>query len=129
MNIPDNLKYTKSHEWVRLDGNTAFVGITDYAQESLGDIVYIELPEVGAEVAADEELTTIESVKAAEPIYSPLTGNIVEVNEALNDKPELINQEPYGSYIFAVELDDTSAYEKLLTSDEYAKLVEAEKED
>ena len=106
MNVPEDLKYTESHEWIRLDGSKAFVGITDYAQESLGDIVYIELPATGSSVAADEELTTIESVKAAEPIYSPLPGIITEVNEELNDKPELLNSQPYEAYIFVLELED-----------------------
>ena len=129
MNVPENLKYTKSHEWVRLEGDTAFVGITDYAQETLGDIVYIELPEVGAVVAADEELTTIESVKAAEPIYSPLAGAIAQVNDELNDKPELINQKPYDAYIFAVKPEDSSSVEKLMSAQEYEKLVEAEGHD
>ena len=126
MNVPENLKYTKSHEWIRLEGNRAFVGITDYAQGSLGDIVYIELPETGVTAAADEELTTIESVKAAEPIYSPLAGTIASVNEELNDKPELINTQPYDAYIFALDLEDTAACDALMTPEEYAQFVEAE---
>ncbi len=129
MSVPDNLKYTESHEWIRLDGTTAYVGITDYAQESLGDIVYIELPETGASVSADDELTTIESVKAAEPIYSPLTGTISEVNEELNDNPELINSQPFETHIFALELEDTSGYEKLMSPGEYQKLLESEEND
>ena len=128
MNVPENLKYTKSHEWIRLDGNRAFVGITDYAQGSLGDIVYIELPEAGVTAAVDEELTTIESVKAAEPIYSPLAGVIASVNENLNDKPELINSQPYDAYIFALDLEDTAAYDALMKPDEYTRFVEAEGE-
>lgn len=128
MNIPENLKYTKSHEWIRLDGNRAFVGITDYAQSSLGDIVYVELPDSGVSVAADEELTTIESVKAAEPIFSPLAGVIASVNEELNDKPELINTQPYDAYIFALDLDDTKAVDALLTAEDYGQFVEAEGE-
>ena len=126
MGVPDNLKYTESHEWVRLDGKTAYVGITDYAQESLGDIVYIELPETGASVSADDELTTIESVKAAEPIYSPLAGTISAANEDLNDNPELINSKPYETYIFALDLEDTAAYENLMSASEYDKFLEAE---
>ena len=125
MNIPENLKYTKSHEWVRIEGNTAYVGITDYAQQSLGDIVYIELPEVGTSVQADEELTTIESVKAAEPISSPVTGSVIKVNEELNDKPEIINERPYEAYIFAVELDEAAADEGLMSAEEYTEFVEA----
>lgn len=128
MNVPENLKYTKSHEWIRLEGNTAFVGITDYAQESLGDIVYVELPAVRTTVAADDELTTIESVKAAEPIYSPLDGAIASVNEELNDKPELINSAPYDAYIFSIVLEDTAGYDRLLTPEEYMQFVKAEGE-
>jgi glycine cleavage system H protein len=128
MNVPKDLKYVKSHEWVRLDGNRAYVGITDYAQESLGDIVYVELPETGAAVNADEELTTIESVKAAEPIYSPLAGTVAAVNEDLNEKPEIINASPYDAFIFAIDLEDTAAYDDLMTPDEYTSFVEAEGE-
>jgi len=128
MNIPENLKYTKSHEWLRFDGSRVFVGITDFAQNSLGDIVYIELPEVGAEVGADEELTTIESVKAAEPIYSPLAGRVVEVNEELNDKPELINSGPYEAHVFVLEVADSGALDELMTAEEYAEFVEEEKD-
>ncbi len=129
MNVPENLKYTKSHEWIRLDGSTAYVGITDYAQETLGDIVYIELPETGAAVSADEELTTIESVKAAEPIHSPLAGTVTEVNEELNDSPELINSQPYEAFIFALELEDTKAYEELMSPEEYTEFAEKEEND
>ena len=126
MNLPENLKYTESHEWVRLEGKRAFVGITDYAQETLGDIVYIDLPEIGTEVDADEEITTIESVKAAEPIYSPLAGTIAMVNEDLNDSPESINSKPYEAYLFAVDLVDSDSYGSLMSSDEYARFVESE---
>ncbi|MBN1686927.1 MAG: glycine cleavage system protein GcvH [Spirochaetales bacterium] len=129
MNIPEHLKYTKSHEWVRLEGDTAYVGITDYAQHSLGDIVYVELPDVGTKVGADEELTTIESVKAAEPIYSPLAGSIAAVNEELNDKPEIINEKPYEAFIFAVKLEDKAACDTLMNAKEYGELVEAEGDD
>ena len=128
MNVPENLKYTESHEWIRLEGGRAFVGITDYAQESLGDIVYIELPEVGATVAADEEITTIESVKAAEPIYSPLAGKIAQVNEDLDDSPELINSKPYEAYLFAVDLDDPTSYETLLSAADYTRFVESQED-
>ena len=95
------------------------MGITDYAQDSLGDIVYIELPDTGATVGADEEITTIESVKAAEPIYSPLAGKIAQVNEELEDSPELINSKPYEAYLFAVDLDDPSSYEELMSAADY----------
>lgn len=128
MNVPENLKYTKSHEWVRLDGGRVYVGITDFAQESLGDIVYIELPEVGASVTADEEITTIESVKAAEPIYSPLAGTIALINEELNDSPELINGQPYEAYLFAVDLSDPADYETLMSPEEYTSFVESQED-
>ena len=126
MNTPVDLKYTKSHEWIRLEGNRAYVGITDYAQDNLGDIVYIDLPEVGREVDTDEELTTIESVKAAEPIFAPLKGVLVEVNEALVDNPELINEDPYGSHIFVIEVVDNSEYDSLLDSTGYNNFVSEE---
>lgn len=126
MNTPDDLKYTESHEWVRIEGTKAYVGITDYAQDSLGDIVYIELPEVDKKVDKEEELTTIESVKAAEPIYSPLSGTVVEINEDLNDTPELINQKPYEAFLFAVEFSDSSEVDKLLSSAAYEEFVSKE---
>ena len=125
MKVPENLKYTKSHEWIRLKGKKAFVGITDFAQNSLGDIVYVELPEAGMSVTADDELTTIESVKAAEPIYSPLDGVIASVNEELNDAPELINSKPYDVYLFAIDIEDTAAYDRLMTPAEYTQFIEA----
>ena len=128
MNYPEDLKYTKSHEWVRVDGKEAYIGITDYAQDTLGDLVYIELPETGSTVAADEELTTIESVKAAEPIYSPLEGKVVKVNGDLEDSPELINSDPYGAFIFVLELADPSVVEELMSAAEYAAFVESEKD-
>ncbi len=128
MHIPEELKYTKSHEWIRVEGNTAFVGITDYAQESLGDIVYIELPELEQDVTIDDELTTIESVKAAEPIFAPLTGRIIEVNEDLQDSPEQINEDPYGTHIFAMEIDDPTQLDSLLDSDGYERVVQEESE-
>ena len=128
MNVPANLRYTKSHEWIRLEGSVAYIGITDYAQDTLGDLVYIELPDKDRRVVEGEELTTIESVKAAEPIYSPLEGTIVEVNQQLDDSPELINAEPYEAFIFAVELTDPSSVGTLLSSDEYIAFVENETE-
>ena len=126
MNVPADLKYTESHEWVRVEATRAYVGITDYAQESLGDIVYIELPEVDKNVAKDEELTTIESVKAAEPIHSPLSGKVVEVNEDLNETPEIINQKPYQAFLFALEISDTSEIGRLLSNKDYEELVAKE---
>ena len=94
--IPEDLRYTKSHEWVRIDGDEAVIGITDHAQELLGDLVFVELPEVGRTLQASEELGVVESVKAASDVYVPLSGEVVAVNEALNDAPETINNDPYG---------------------------------
>ncbi len=97
MNIPDELYYTKEHEWIRVEGQTATVGITDHAQEQLGDITYVELPEPGTAVSQNGELATVESVKAASDVYSPVAGTISSVNEALEDAPERINSDPYGT--------------------------------
>src|SRR3990172_3990453 len=96
MKFPDNLKYTKEHEWARLKGKTVTVGITDYAQDQLGDIVFVELPAEGDEVAADETFGVIESVKTVSDLYSPASGEVTAVNNALEDRPELVNQDPYG---------------------------------
>jgi glycine cleavage system H protein len=108
-NLPTDLKYTATHEWVRINGDgTATVGITDHAQEQLGDMVFVELPELGRVLAAAEECAVVESVKAASDIYSPLAGEIVAINEALADTPELINQDPYGEgWLFRLRIDGT----------------------
>ncbi len=126
MNIPDDRKYQKTHEWVLTKGNMATIGITDYAQDSLGDIVYIELPETGTEVSKGDEITTIESVKAASPIYSPVTGTIAEVNEELEDTPEKINQDAYNAFIIKIELSDGFDEEGLLDAVGYQAVVEEE---
>jgi glycine cleavage system H protein len=125
---PKDLRFLKSHEWVRVEGNTAYVGISEHAQEELGDIVFVELPETGDEFDAGEEVTNVESVKAASPIYCPVSGKIVKVNEELEDSPELINQKPYEAFIFAVEMNDLAELEDLLSYDEYMKFVEEEGE-
>ena len=125
MEVPETLKYTRTHQWVRVDGEKAHVGITDYAQETLGDIVYVELPEIGKEVRIDEELTIIESVKAAEPIYSPISGTVVEVNETINNSPEALNSDPYGTSLFTVHMKDIEEIGKLLDHHEYREAVEA----
>ena len=124
MAIPEDLKFLKSHELVRVDGNTAYVGISDYAQEELGDIVFVELPEIDDEFEAGEEVTNVESVKAASPIYAPVSGKIVKVNEALEDTPELVNQKPYEAFIYALELSKKSELEDLLSYSEYQKFLE-----
>lgn len=128
MNKPEDLRFLKSHEWVRVEGNTAYVGISEHAQEELGDIVFVEMPETDDEFDAGEEVTNVESVKAASPIYTPVSGKIVKVNDELEDSPELINQKPYEAFIFAVEMNDPSELEDMLSYDEYKKFVEEEGE-
>lgn len=126
--IPSELKYSKEHEWVRFDeeGN-AVVGITDHAQELLGDMVYVELPEVGDTVSAGDETGVVESVKAASDIYAPLSGEIIEVNEDLVDAPENVNAEPYDSgWLYKLSLTNEADIDDLLTADEYAELIEDE---
>lgn len=126
--IPAELKYTKTHEWVRreADGDLS-VGITDHAQEQLGDLVYVELPEKGAALSPEVECMTIESVKAASDIYAPVGGEVIEVNALLTDQPELINQEPYGDgWLFRLRPDNTKALDKLLSAQDYSELLNAE---
>lgn len=125
MNIPENLYYSNEHEWIRIEGTTAWVGITDFAQHSVGDIVFVELPETGTSVAIMGKVAVVESVKAVSDIFCPLSGTIVEVNADLETSPELINSSPYDSYIFAIELTDPAQIENLLSPSEYAKLCEA----
>lgn len=128
MGKPEDLKFLKSHEWVRVEGKTAYVGISDYAQEELGDIVFVELPEVGDEFEAGEEVTNVESVKAASPIYAPVSGKITKVNEELEDTPELVNQKPYDAFIYALEMSDASELDDLLSYSDYQKFLEEEAE-
>ena len=124
MTIKDNLRYAESHEWVSLEGDIATVGITDYAQHALGDIVYVDMPEVGAEVSAGEEFGAVESVKAASDLYSPVSGEVVEINEALEDEPGLINEDAFANWIMKVKLSDSSEVEGLLDAEAYAKICE-----
>ena len=127
MEFPEHLKYTKEHEWVAVDGGRARVGITDYAQDALGDIVYVELPDVGAAVTAMAPCAEVESTKSVSDIYAPVTGTIAEVNAALSDTPEIINQDPYGQgWLFDVELADTSQVDTLLDAAAYRALIESE---
>jgi glycine cleavage system H protein len=123
MSYPTNLKYTKDHEWVRLEGDTGTVGITDFAQQQLGDVVYVELPEVGAELTAGQVFGTIESVKAVSELYAPVSGQVVEVNAGLKDRPDEVNSKPHESWMVKVRLAgagetgglmDAAAYEALL---------------
>ena len=124
MSIPDDLQYTKSHEWVRMEEDTATIGITDHAQDELGDVVFVELPEVGATIGAGDSFGTIESVKAVSDLYTPVGGEVVEVNSSLEDAPEKINDDPYGEG-WIVKLS-TSEEADLLSPEEYEKLVEEE---
>ena len=118
-------KYTKEHEWVEVDGNTATVGITNHAQESLGDIVFIDLPTVGKEVKSNEELCVIESVKAASDIYAPIDGEVIEINNNLNDDASIVNQDPEKEgWIFKMKISDLSQYNNLMTLDEYLASLE-----
>jgi glycine cleavage system H protein len=127
--IPEDLHYSKDHEWVRVEGNAAVVGITDYAQDSLGDVVYVEVPKVGDEFAANESFGSVESVKAVSEVFSPVSGEIVGVNEALADEPEKVNQDPYGSgWMIRVQMSNPGEVDSLLTAAEYEDFTKAEKE-
>lgn len=124
MNIPQNLRYTKEHEWVRLEGDIATIGITNYAQGELGDIVFIEVETVDEQVAAEEVFGSIEAVKTVSDLYSPLSGEVTEFNEVLEDSPESVNNDPYGEgWIIKMKLNDASDYEGLMSADDYAKLI------
>ena len=119
--VPNNLKFLKSHEWARVEEDgTVTVGISDHAQELLGDIVFVELPEVGKEISQSSDIAIVESVKAASDVYSPLTGEVTEINETLNDNPEIINSSPYeDGWFFKIKPQDISEMEKLLDADAY----------
>ena len=123
--VLDDRRYSDSHEWVKIDGDIALVGISDYAQHALGNIVYVDLPEVGDEVEQGEEFGAVESVKAASDLISPISGEVIEINEDLEDKPELLNEDAYTNWIMKVKVSDPSEYDKLLDSKEYAKSCEA----
>jgi glycine cleavage system H protein len=123
--LPENLKYANSHEWACLENdNVVRVGITDFAQEQLGDLVYIELPELGRIIKAQEQCAVVESVKTASDIYSPVSGEIVAVNLALVDEPEQVNNDPYGAWIFCVKADDLSGLDQLMDADAYQLVIE-----
>ena len=126
--IPGDLKFLKSHEWARVeDADQVRIGISDHAQGQLGDLVYVELPEIGASVQAGTGVAVVESVKAASDIYSPVSGEVVEVNELLNDKPETINEDAFGEgWIFAVRISDRGELDELLDADAYAEQIENE---
>lgn len=124
---PDDVKYHKEHTWIRIAGNKGTVGITDYAQDALGDIVYIDLPEVGSLADADHEISEIESTKATSSVISPVSGKIVKVNEDLAESPEVINEDPYGKgWVAVIEMDDPSEADDLMDSSDYEKHIEEE---
>jgi glycine cleavage system H protein len=123
MAYPDGYKYTKEHEWIDLAGERGTIGITDYAQQQLGDVVYIELPEVGTKLKLGQSFGTIESVKAVSELYAPVSGEVVEVNAALKDKPETVNADPHGSWMIAVKLTNPSESGGLLDSAQYQDLL------
>jgi glycine cleavage system H protein len=126
MNVPSDLRYVKSHEWVRLDGDVATVGITDHAQDQLGEVVYVDMPDEGDEFEAGGELGEIESSKAVSAIYAPVSGEVVAVNDALEDEPETVNSSPYdGGWLVKIKVSDPSEVESLLDAAAYAGVLEA----
>lgn len=123
MNIIEDLKYTKTHEWVKVEGNKAKVGITDFAQHEISDIVHIELPEINKIVKKSQPAAVVESVKSAFDIYTPVTGKVVEINEEILNAPEKVNQDPYGAFLFVVEFNDTNELADLLSAQDYKKII------
>ena len=124
MNIPANLKYSKDHEWLKVEGDVAYIGITDFAQSQLGDIVFVDVPTVGETVAQNEVFGSIEAVKTVSDAFLPVSGEVLEFHETLNDDPDRINKDPYGEgWIIKVRLEDAAQVDSLLSADEYAKLV------
>ena len=129
MKFPKNLRYTREHEWVLIEGNQATVGITDYAQHELGEVVFVELPKVGDSVTKDEPFGVVESVKAASDVYAPLSGEVSETNDDLVSSPELINDDPYGdAWLIRVEMSDPSEVEQLMSAADYKDYIEEEGE-
>jgi len=126
MKVIEGLKYSKDHEWVKVEGNKAIIGITDYAQDSLGDVVFVDLPEPGETVNAGDAAAVVESVKAAADIYSPVSGTIIEVNTELEGSPELINEDPYQNWIIVVEINDASELDFLMDAEEYERFCKEE---
>ena len=127
MEFPKELRYSQEHEWVAVEENIATIGITDYAQEQLGDVVYVELPEVGTQVTKDEAFGVVESVKAVSDVYAPVSGTVIEINIPLPDSPETINEDPYGdAWMIRVDMSDPGEIEDLMTAAQYKKFVEEE---
>ncbi|MCQ2156673.1 MAG: glycine cleavage system protein GcvH [Bacteroidales bacterium] len=120
--IVDGLLYSESHEWVRVDGNVAIIGVSDFAQAEMGDITYVDLPSEGDEVRAGEEFGALESVKASSELFSPVSGSVVAVNSELEDAPEKVNEDPFGTWIIKVEMSDSKELDKLLNAVAYAKI-------
>ncbi|HEY8561289.1 MAG TPA: glycine cleavage system protein GcvH [Pyrinomonadaceae bacterium] len=119
-NIPENLRYSKDHEWVKVDGDVATIGITDYAQHSLGDVVYVDLPRVGDKFGSHESFGSVESVKAVSEIFTPIAGEVTEVNDALNDTPENVNNDAYGeAWMLKIKMDNPNEADSLLSAEEY----------
>ena len=128
-NVPEDLHYSKDHEWVRVDGDQAIIGITDYAQDSLGDVVYVELPKLGDSFAANESFGSVESVKAVSEVFTPVTGEVVQINESLADEPEKVNSDPYGTgWMIRVRLSNGGEVDSLLSAAEYEDFTKAESE-
>jgi glycine cleavage system H protein len=126
MNIPDNLLYSADHEWVRIEGNKAVIGVTDYAQDALGDVVYVDIPNVGANASSGDTVSEVESTKSVSDIFAPLSGTIVEVNQDLANAPELLNVDPYGEgWICVIEFAGASLTEDLLTPEQYREVIES----
>lgn len=123
-NLPAELKYSEEHEWVKTEGEKVRIGITDFAQSELGDIVFVELPEVGDEIEADEPFGSVESVKTVSELYAPISGKVVEINEELDDSPEFVNESPYEkAWMIVVEPKDSAEVEKLMSADEYNTMI------
>ena len=124
MSVPDNLKYTKEHEWVRAEGDVFVIGITHHAQDQLGDVVFVELPEVGDTITIDDSFGTVESVKAVSDLFAPMTGEVVEINANLEDTPEVVNSDPYeAGWMLKVKTDDASQLDAMLSSADYTALI------
>ncbi len=127
MAYPKDYKYTKEHEWIQIQGNTGTVGITDHAQESLGDIVFVELPKIGAQVQKGKSFGTVESVKAVSELYAPASGKVVAINEALNQSPESINKDAHSAWMIKLELSNPKELDDLMTADQYEAYIAEEK--
>ena len=125
MNVPDDLRYSTDHEWARLDDGRVRIGITDYAQDALGDVVFVQIPDVGTRVAQGDSFSEVESTKSVSDIYAPISGTVVEVNQELADAPQRVNEDPYGEgWLVVIEADDVTQLDQLLTPDAYRALIE-----